>query len=135
MAYACAKILAAVYLFTFTRQANMNRVVRGIFGGALLGGLVLAAITLIVILVSAPFFKFDVQQRDAEPGMLIIFCMVLATHGLIMGGLAGIASQLPKSGVSFFRCFLFISGIRNAANSHRLTACDWLSKQSRRQRQ
>jgi uncharacterized protein YacL len=96
-------------LYKFKLQAIMNRVVRGIFGGALFGGFIFGAITFAMILVSAQFVELDVQQQDAEPGILIIFSLVLATHGLIMGGLAGMASQLPKTGVSFFRCFLFVS--------------------------
>ena len=87
----------------------MKRAVLGTLSGALFGGVIAAAIPL--VLCGAVLLFVDVHPMDRKNDLerfpyIVTFCGI---SGIIVGALAGLASRLPASGVPFLRCCIYIA--------------------------
>lgn len=90
-------------------KTTIKRTVVGTIAGALFGGIIAAAIPSLLFGSIAMFAATHPLDRERDLKRLPHIVLLCGVSGVILGALAGCASQLPRRGVPFLRCCMVIA--------------------------
>jgi hypothetical protein len=83
---------------------KMKRCTHGILAGGLFGALVAGCVPLLILGLRYLFGDAHPIDRESDFARLPVHISYGVSAGAVVGALAGLASRLPTSGVSFLRC-------------------------------